>query len=199
MSAFLDAPIPTELSTQEFSLRPITPADTEKDYAAVMEARAHLRLWEQSTWPTDDFTVEDNRVDVVDMAERHAARRAFSYTVLDPAGTVCLGCVYIFPTTATFLARSAITAPGDDAGHAWEDLDAVVYFWMRASCMGVGMDERLLSELRTWLAGEWAFARRGFATSETFTQQVDLLERAGLTPRFAVQEPEKEGRGLVFA
>ncbi|WIX79732.1 hypothetical protein QRX50_02720 [Amycolatopsis carbonis] len=90
-------PVPPELKTDEFFLRPIVVGDTEKDYAAVMETREPLRLWRQSTWPEDEFTVEENRIDVVDMEERHAAHRAFNYTVLDPAGTRCVGCVYVFP------------------------------------------------------------------------------------------------------
>ncbi|MBE1875816.1 hypothetical protein [Myceligenerans pegani] len=101
-------PVPAELRTEEFALRPIVADDAELDYAAVMDSREHLRLWRQSTWPEDDFTLEANREDLIDMEQRHAAWRAFSYTVLDPAGTRCLGCVYVFPTSATFLARATV-------------------------------------------------------------------------------------------
>lgn len=197
MSAFtdVDGPIPDELRTAEFVLRPITAEDTEKDYAAVMEARQHLRLWEQSTWPADDFTVEDNRTDVVDMATRHAARRAFSYTVLDPQGDECLGCVYLFPTSATFLTKARVTAI---AGAAWADVEVVAYFWVRASRMATGMDERLLSALRAWLTEVWGFTGAVYVTSETFAQQVALLEGAGLTPRFEIREPGKPARNLAF-
>lgn len=121
-------PDPPVLRTDEFTLRPITAGDTEMDYAAVMDTREDLRLWEQGTWPEDDFTVEDNRVDIVEMEERHIDLRAFSYTVLDPDGTSCLGCVYVFPTGASFLAKAEVTPVGDDR---WEDVDAVVYFWVR--------------------------------------------------------------------
>ncbi len=184
-----------ELRTAEFRLRPLVADDAELDYAAVMDAREHLRLWEQSTWPADDFTVEANRKDLVECEERHLAGRAFTYTVLDPDRTECLGCVYVFPTAATFLARSAVTALGDEA---WTDVDAVVYFWVRPALMDAGMDERLLAALRAWFAGEWKLARTVYATSEVFTQQVDLLARAGMTVKFEVQEPGKPGKSLVF-
>jgi RimJ/RimL family protein N-acetyltransferase len=88
-------PVPAELRTDEFVLRPIRATDAELDYRAVMETREYLRLWEQSTWPADDFTVDANREDLVGLEERHDAHRAFTYTVLDPDGVECLGCVYV--------------------------------------------------------------------------------------------------------
>jgi hypothetical protein len=139
-------PVPAELRTDEFLVRPIKADVAELDYRAVMETREHLRLWQQSSWPEDDFTVEANREDLLGLAQRHDAHRAFTYTLLNPGGTECLGCVYVFPTSATFLARSAVTPVHDDEG---SDVDAVIYFWARLSQMEVGMDERLLDALRS--------------------------------------------------
>lgn len=188
-------PIPRGLTTPEFVLRPITADDAERDHAAVMETRVDLRLWEQSTWPADDFTVDDNRGDLVDLEQRHEARRAFTYAVLDPAGDESLGCVYVFPTTATFLARSAVTPVGGDA---WEEVDAVVYFWVRRSRIRSGLDKRLLTALRAWFAGEWGLARTVFVTNEQFTQQVGLLEHTVLRRKFELREPDKAGTYLVY-
>ena len=53
-------PVPAALRTGEFALRPITTDDAERDYAALMETRELLRLWEQSTWPADDFHSRSN-------------------------------------------------------------------------------------------------------------------------------------------
>lgn len=188
-------PVPAELTTDEFRLRPIVAADAELDHAAVMETRESLRLWRQSTWPEDDFTVEANRKDLIDLEERHAAHRAYTYTVLDPDGTKCLGCVYVFPTSATFLARAAVTPVGDDA---WEDVDAVVFFWVRRSATATGTGERLLAALRAWFADEWQLERTVYATSERFAQQVELLRGAGLRLRFELRDPGEPGPRLVF-
>ena len=176
-------------------LRPIVAGDAELDYAAVMETREYLRLWRQSAWPEDDFTVEENRKDLVECEERHLAGRAFTYTVLSPDGTDCLGCVYVYPTRATFLARAAVTPVGDDK---WADVEAVVFFWARLPQMEAGMDERLLAALRAWFTREWKLTRTVYATSEPFTQQVDLLSRAGLKVKFELQEPGKPRKRLVF-
>lgn len=190
-----EASVPEALRTAEFGLRPITVADAERDHAAVMESREELRTWEQTQWPADDFTVESNREDLADLERRHAEHRAFTYAVLDPEGHESLGCVYLFPTSATFLARSDVTAVGD---LRWSDVDAVVYFWVRRSRVATGLDERLLATLRTWMAGEWALEHVVYATSELFAQQRRLLEETDLVLRFELREPDKAGAYLLY-
>jgi hypothetical protein len=191
----LHEPVPAELRTSEFFLRPITAQDAATDHAAVMETREHLRLWEQSSWPEDDFTVESNHTDLLDLEQRHAAGRAYTYTVQDPLGTECLGCVYVFPTHTSFLAKATVTPVDNDV---WTDVQAVVYFWVRQSRMETGLDGRLLAELRAWFAEAWKLERTVFVTNEQFTQQVDLIERTDLTRRFELVEPGKAGTYLVY-
>ncbi|MDQ2655390.1 MAG: N-acetyltransferase, partial [Chloroflexota bacterium] len=143
---------PAELRTDEFLLRPIRATDAEADYAAVMESREFLRPWEQSGWPEDDFTVDANRQDLAKLERRHADGESFTYTVLDAAGSQCLGCVYLFPTSAPMYARPQIAATG---GEAWSAYELAIYFWVRTSRLADGLDQRLLAALGPWLAQEW--------------------------------------------
>lgn len=99
---------PPGLSAPEFLLRPIQESDAALDHEAVMESKEFLRSWEQTGWPEDDFTVEANRADLVRLAQRHNAGTSFAYTVLDPSLAKCLGCVYIFPTTAALFSKAKI-------------------------------------------------------------------------------------------
>ncbi|MET0989746.1 MAG: GNAT family protein [Glaciihabitans sp.] len=188
--------IPSRLETDEFLLRPILAADAARDHEAVMETRVDLRTWEQSSWPSDDFTVDANREDLADLEQRHLERRAFTYTVLTPDGATCLGCVYIFPTTATFLTKATVTAVAD--AH-WADIDAVVYFWIRQSRIASAMDVRLLAAIRIWLDETWGLTRTVFVTNEHFERQVHLLDSAGLQVKFELREPGKPGTYLVYA
>lgn len=188
--------VPVELRAGDFFLRPITEADTERDYAAVMDTREQLRRWQQSTWPEDDLTLEGNRRDVVDMAERHVAGRAFSYTVLDQTCDTCLGCVYVFPRDASFLTKASIASVGD---LDWEDVDAVAYFWVRSARVAAGAAERLFAALRTWFAREWGLGTVLFVTGESFTEQRELFTRGGLTEQFEIREADATGPSLAFA
>lgn len=189
------APAPERLATDEFLLRPITAEDAAIDHAAVVETREYLRLWEQTSWPADDFSVADNRADLEGLAERHAAHRAFTYAVLDPSGVESLGCLYVFPTSASFLAAASVTATGD---LVWDEVDAVVYFWVRRSRMETGMDARLLDALRGWFAGEWRLPTTVYVTTEQFTQQLELIRRTDLRLQFEIREPGKPGTYLAF-
>lgn len=188
--------VPLELRTDEFFLRPITVADAARDHEAVMETRDELRIWEQSSWPEDTFTVAANAKDLADLERRHLERRAFTYTVLDPSGHDALGCVYIFPTTAPFLSKAAVTAASDDA--TWADVDAVVYFWVRKARIASGLEPRLLSALRSWMADEWALARSVFVTNERFDRQIRVFDAVGLQLRFELREPGKAGTYLAY-
>ncbi|MEU6857461.1 N-acetyltransferase [Glycomyces sp. NPDC046736] len=187
--------VPSGLAGDGFVLRPITAADAEMDYAAVMESREYLLGWEQTGWPAEDFTVAANREDLVMLEERHAEGRAFTYTVTDPAGTECLGCVYFMPTDTRAFKAATITPAG---GHRWDDYQAAIYYWVRRPLLGTAFDRGLLDTLGEWLARDWRLDGHLFMTSELFTQQVALIARTDLELRFTVEEPGKPGRYLAY-
>ena len=191
----LDFDIPEGLTTDDFVLRPITAADAEMDYAAVMESRDFLQTWDQTSWPEVDFTVAGNLDDMVKLERRHAARESFTYTIVNPDGTECLGCVYIMPPDAHSFVKSRITPVGN---RQWNDYDAAIYFWVRKSQLAAEMDRALLDALRTWLSEDWEFRGHLFVTNEQFAQQVDMFENAGLQRSFEIAEPGKPGRYLAY-
>lgn len=187
---------PEMLRTNEFLLRPLRETDAELDYEALMESREFLRVWEQSTWPADDFTVEANRADLARHERQHAAGEAFTYTVMNPDESQCLGCVYIFPTTAPMYSRPEIEPV---AGEPWTAFEAAVYFWVRTSRLADALDRRLLDVLRQWFAQEWGIARPLILTNEQVTQQVAMIESAGGQLKFRLAFPNEPGKSLAFA
>lgn len=191
-----DLAAPPGLTTAELLLRPITADDAERDHAAVMESREALRVWEQTGWPADDFTVAENRADLDGLEQRHAEHRAFTYTVLDPAGTTCLGCVYVMPPDARMYDGAHVVPVA--AEDRWEDVGAAVYFWVRASRLAAGTDLVLLASLRDWFRDGWGLDRIVVVTPEDLAQQVATVEDAGLRLRFTVTERDKPGRYLAY-
>ncbi len=187
---------PDGMRTDEFLLRPIRGTDVELDYDAVMESREYLRTWEQSTWPEDDFTIEANRRDLDKLERLHDEGRSFTYTVMNPAETQCLGCVYIFPTDAPFLTGSETVAV-DDA--QWSGYEAAVYFWVRKSRLADELDRRLLDALRRWFERDWPIGRHLVVTSELFEQQVAMIEGTDLQLEFRLNDPKQPGRFLAYA
>jgi len=184
------------LVTDGFILRPIVADDDALDFAAVMESKDFLRGWEQTGWPEDDFTVAANRLDLEKLERRHRNRESFTYTVMNPGETECIGCVYITAMDAPLFARPEITPVGSEA---WSDYRAAVHFWVRKSRLPFGTDRVLLDTLRDWFAHEWQFDKCLFITTAIFEQQVAMLEQAGLSVRFEIKYPDKPSLELAYA
>ena len=166
-------------------LRPLRSADAELDHDAVTSSAAQLRRWSDSPWPADDFTLADNRADLELHECEHDKGAAFTFTVLDPEESRCLGCVYVGPVwpEAAPLCEGAALA-------------ASVGFWVRTSELACDLDRHLLATLRTWLKDEWAFDCVLFTNNLQETRQQGLLSDAGLE-RLPLRWPD--GRpGLAF-
>jgi len=160
---------PDRLATDCLLLRPLRAADVEKDYDAVTSSAPELRCWSASDWPADGFTLAENLADLERHEREHAAREAFTYTVLDPTETRCLGCVYVQPP---WTEASALCA---DARRA-----AAVGFWVRASEIPSDLDRHLLSALVEWFRRDWAFEIVLFTNAAGEERQATLLGEAGL-------------------
>lgn len=187
---------PEELRTDDFLLRPILASDAELDYEAVMESKEFLRKWEQSSWPEDDFTVEANREDLDKLERRHTGGESFTYTVMNPTETQCLGCVYIFPSDARLFAKAQISAID---GARWSDYEAAVYFWIRKSRLTDKLDRSLLDALGPWLEHDWRLEDHLIVTNEQFEQQVAMIESTDLQLRFQLQHPNEPGTSRAYA
>ncbi len=182
--------IPDRLVTNDFLIRMLSATDVELDYAAVMESKAFLRLWDQSSWPADDFTLAGNLEDLQRHEREHINRESFTYTVMNPTETECLGCIYISPLTARWLANAEATPTGDTE---WKDYEAVVSFWIRQSRLAERLDRTLLDVLRPWLQQTWTFDGYLFLTNEQVEQQVAMFEGAGLQLQFVTRLPTQPG------
>jgi RimJ/RimL family protein N-acetyltransferase len=165
------APVPSELHTKRFWLRPLRGADAELDYEAIMSSATELRRWSQGSWPAADFTLEQNRADLERHEREHQAREAFTYTVLNPDENRCLGCVYLTPL------------PPATAGFCTDtDASSSVAFWVRTSEWENDLDTALLAMLRSWFATVWNFSCVVFVVSQRDQRQTELLTVAGLFP-----------------
>lgn len=160
---------PTGTRTGRLLLRPLTVGHMDLDYDAVMASREQLNRWSQTTWPTPDFTLAENRADLDRHQREHNERVAFTYTVLNPTESRCLGCVYITPIPES----AAYLYPNDR-------YSAKVTFWIRSDELAGGLESHLLATLRAWFAAEWPFERVIYTISRQNPRQAELLADSGL-------------------
>ena len=130
--------------------------DTEPDYEAVMESAERLRAGSPHGWPRPGFTIEENRDELVRHDSEHTAGEAFAYTMVDPADTRVLGCVYVNPS---------------------ESADASVHMWVRDS-QAAALTELLFQAVDAWLAREWPFKHIHYVRTSYYRPGApDPLER----------------------
>jgi len=137
-----DFSVPEVLETAKFRLRMLSVTDVDKDYDAVMSSIDHLQgvFGENSKWPSKDLTIEQDRKDLEWHQNEFLSRSSFTYTVMNLDETLCLGCVYIFPSRS-------------------EEFDADVYMWVRRSEYDKGLDPILFNTVKDWIRDQWPFTR----------------------------------------
>ena len=142
------AAIPSRIETSDFQIRMLTINDLVKDYDAVMSSVEHLTgvFGPGVSWPAG-LTLEADLVDLGWHQKEFELRNSFSFTVMSPDESRCLGCVYIDPS--------------EKLGY-----DAKVTLWVRQSEVQNGLDEKLYSTIRTWLSEEWWFTKVAFPGRE---------------------------------
>jgi hypothetical protein len=130
--------VPPGLETRVFRLRMLTVNDVVKDYDAVITSAQHLKqVFPGGTWP-DGLTLEGNLIDLGWHQKEFTRRTSFAYTVLSPDESRVLGCVYVNPTRK-------------------RGYDASVTLWARQSELANGLEERLATAVKEWLAKDWPF------------------------------------------
>ena len=134
-----DFEVPQGLVADGFRLAPLGPQHNEADRAAWMSSIEHIRATPgfQGDWPPPDgMSLEQNLGDLRGHAEDFAARRGFTYTVLDTATGEVIGCVYIYPSEL-------------------DGYDARVRTWVRAD--RAELDAPLAAAVAEWMDTAWPF------------------------------------------
>jgi len=139
--------IPKSLTTDHYRLEILTPGVAELDFDAVMSSKARLRsiFEENSDWPEDNMSLDDNIRDLLQHEKEFISRQAFAFTVLTLTKDECIGCVYFNPSTVS-------------------EFDCEVYLWLRDS--EIRLDTNLFENVKQWLVNHWPFKRIAFPGRE---------------------------------
>jgi hypothetical protein len=133
---------PTSLVTSQFRLEPLGPQHNVADHAAWTSSITHIRAtpgFPDGGWPPiDGMSLPDNLADLRRHAADFAARKGFTFTVLDPVDGDVIGCVYLYPTASA-------------------DYDVTVQSWVRAD--RADLDVPLADAVDAWLTADWPWER----------------------------------------
>ena len=134
---------PTWVSVgDEYHLRPITAADIDLDYLAVMGSQP--RLWSifgpAWGWPPASMTYQQDLDDLARHEAEIAAHQSFNYALFDDQETALLGCVYIDPPEK-------------------QGADAEISWWVVDAQAGTDLERALVALVPGWIAAGWPFVQ----------------------------------------
>ena len=125
-----------------YHLRPITAADADLDYPAVMGSQP--RLWsifgQAWGWPPASMTFQQDVEDLARHEAEIAAHQSFNYALFDDAETALLGCVYIDPPEK-------------------QGADAEISWWVTDAVASTGLERAVDALVPRWIAAAWPFTR----------------------------------------
>ncbi|RDH82872.1 MAG: hypothetical protein DIZ80_11415 [endosymbiont of Galathealinum brachiosum] len=130
--------VPASKTFSTYTLKKISPKYTELDYDALMSARFYIRTKLNSSWPDDDFTIDENRKGLSYDESNFNKRVFFTYTVLNSSEDKVLGCIYIKPSSN-------------------KKFDASVFIWTRQDLPEQKLHNLLLGDIKIWLSNDWPF------------------------------------------
>lgn len=133
---------PTSLVTELFRLEPLGPQHNDADHAAWTSSIDHIRAtpgYPDGDWPPrDGMSLAANLADLRRHADDFAARKGFTFTVLDRVDGDVIGCVYLYPTRS-------------------QEHDVEAQSWVRAD--RAELDGPLADAVAEWLAAAWPWVR----------------------------------------
>lgn len=143
--------VPQKLETEKFILRPLTIDDAVNDYEALMTSIDHLQktkpFGKNHHWPTKDFHLKQNMIDLAWHQKEFQRQTSFAYTVSNLGDNQCLGCVYFYPSENI-------------------NYDVKVILWVRESMLKSNLDQILYQTVKQWLDDQWPFKSPGFPGRE---------------------------------
>lgn len=148
----------------------LTPAVVVEDHAALMRDIPRLRAWSGQDWPTPEFSVAENLVDLERHDREHEDGIAFTYSVL--LDDVVVGCIYVRPFADALTTREV--EPPDDPRLL---TGTVVRGWAH----DITADELIGASLAAHGGDFGSTARRWWQTNTDCPDQLDACDRLGLT------------------
>ena len=180
----LSDPIPERLLQNQYLFEVLHPRHLVLDFQAVMSCKEYLRRWSNSVWPEETFKIEDNLFDLEWHYQEYQQKIAFTYTILNPEKTKCLGCIYIRPTASI---QSLTT---EETG-ILEPYPFFCSYWVIDEVRNTEMEELLFSDLNKWLENIWNFHGIIFTTNKHIPEQNIIFRNFGLELFLILQDENR--------
>lgn len=168
-------PVPERLDRPSFVLRRQRLSDNDFDYEAVMNSKELLRDWSHSSWPEDDFTLEQNAEDLAEHIGDFMDDLAYGFSIFVPSEDRLLGSLYIDPV-APFAREYRVD---EAASLRLRNYDARIEYWLRCG-VSEAFERDFVEQVSRWLRDDWWFKRVAFGSRQPMEERRELYRRLGL-------------------
>ncbi|SMB78226.1 hypothetical protein [Deinococcus hopiensis] len=182
-------PVPTELVTPRFALRRQQLTDNAVDYDAVMDSQGDLRIWSDSTWPEDTFTLKENAQDLAMHIGEHDRDEAYGFSIFSADQGQFLGSLYV-NQVAPFIDNYRTDS---QTAERLKQVDARVEYWLRRG-VDRAFEMEFLRAVQAWMVEAWWFQRVAFGSRRGMHEQRGRYEAAGMTELAQLIAKEGERR-----
>ncbi|MBW7895075.1 MAG: hypothetical protein H3C27_08165 [Opitutaceae bacterium] len=183
--------VPAPCAGRDWLLEPQSLAHNERDYAAVMAAREHLRAWSHSDWPGDDFTLAANAEDLAGHIDDARQGLAYGYSVFASDRSELLGSLYLNPTG--FLTENYQTdeATRLELAAALVEVD---YWLVPAREADFEFHRDFALTVDRWLRTDWGYARPLWGSRRAMGARRDFYAQIGWSEWRELQSKSEPGR-----
>lgn len=181
-------PVPEIYSTDLFVIRRQMRTDNVLDFQAVMTSRQELRVWSDSDWPQDEFTIEENAADLDMHIGEHARDEAYGFSIFDATHSTLLGSLYL-SQVASIVANYQVDP---SLAARLKHFDVCADYWLRQG-VSAEIKSAFLQTVQAWLSEAWWFTNVAFGSRRGMVDQRRQYLEAGLR-EIAVLTKETEAR-----
>lgn len=120
---------PELINRESYYLEALDVKHNKLDYEAWTSSLTTLKgiFGPRNNWPGDVNSLDDNLKDLVNHFEEFKNREAYTYSILNNSGDMCLGCLYIRPTQIQEYSARVDFWFRDDS----KEFDAEFYEWLK--------------------------------------------------------------------
>jgi hypothetical protein len=168
---------PAEHEGEGFRIFPTDSDFHQSDYEAVMRNKENLRLWSQSSWPEEHFSLEENKSDLELHMQDNQSHSAYGYMIYSQDLKDCYGSLYI--NSLRPIPDNYLMTPNEV--EALDFFDLRVDYWITEEIPG--MEELMTKEIYAWIQEVWKLPAL-FSSRKEMVRRQELYKKLGLNPLF---------------
>lgn len=182
---------PQMLETDNFVMLPTDTEYFESDHVAVMKSKNILRLWSQSEWPEDNFSLEQNKEDLSRHVEDNVNHAAYGYMFYSLDRKACYGSLYVNPILPV-LESYEVSAQEESLIRA---KDARIDYWVVEGQRQ--LEKQITEALQKWFADVWKISV-AFSARTGMDQRIKVYEDLKLKKGETLKSRTSDAKLMLF-